>query len=98
MRRRWGDRPSHAEFLSRFRERREQIRAELLRVDAEIEEESAEPGHAAGPALRNSPPAGPADPDPDVPLLSHHDFLLRRLIGAGRMGKVYEAQQHGDGP
>jgi hypothetical protein len=40
---------------------------------------------------------GQADPDPDVPLLSHHDFLLRRLIGAGRMGKVYEARQHGAG-
>jgi eukaryotic-like serine/threonine-protein kinase len=32
-----------------------------------------------------------------MPLLSHRDFLLRRLIGAGRMGKVYEAQQHGTG-
>ena len=38
------------------------------------------------------PSAGPADPDPDVALLSHRDFLLRRLIGAGRMGKVYEAR------
>ncbi len=30
VRHRWGDRPSHAEFLSRFPARREQIRAELL--------------------------------------------------------------------
>ena len=50
VRRRWGDGPSPAEFLSRFHERREQIRAELFRVDAEIEEE------AAGPATpRNLP-------------------------------------------
>jgi hypothetical protein len=97
VRHRWGDGPSPAEFMSRFHERREQIRAELFRVDAEIDEEAAEPGHTAEPALRNSPPAGPADPDPEVLLLSHHDFLLRRLIGAGRMGKVYEAHQHGEG-
>ena len=36
--------------------------------------------------------------DPDAPLLSHHDFLLRRLIGAGRMGKVYQAWQHSTRP
>jgi eukaryotic-like serine/threonine-protein kinase len=30
--------------------------------------------------------------DPE-PLLSHQDFLLQRMIGAGRMGKVYEAWQ-----
>ena len=26
------------------------------------------------------------------PLLSHQDFLLQRMIGSGRMGKVYEDQ------
>jgi serine/threonine protein kinase len=83
--------------MSPFLERREQIRAELLRVDAEIEEESAGAGHTAQPPLRNPPPEGSADPSPDVPLLSHHDFLLRRMIGAGRTGKVYEAQQHSAG-
>lgn len=31
--------------------------------------------------------------DPD-PLLSHQDFVLERMIGSGRMGKVYEAWQH----
>ena len=95
VRRRWGDRPSHAEFLSRFQERREQIGAELLRVDVEIAEESAGPRHASQPASRPSPPEERAEVDPGVPLLSHHDFLLRRLIGSGRMGKVYEARQHG---
>ncbi len=30
----------------------------------------------------------------DGPLLSHHDFLLQRMIGAGQMGKVYQSWQH----
>ncbi len=33
----------------------------------------------------------------DGPLLSHTDFQLHRMIGAGRMGKVYEATQHSTG-
>ena len=32
--------------------------------------------------------------DDPGPLLSHQDFLLQRMIGAGRMGKVYQAWQH----
>jgi tRNA A-37 threonylcarbamoyl transferase component Bud32/DNA-directed RNA polymerase specialized sigma24 family protein len=32
--------------------------------------------------------------DDSGPLLSHDDFLLERMIGAGRMGKVYQAWQH----
>lgn len=91
----WGDRPSHAEFLSRFHERREQIGAELLRIDVEIAEESTGPRHTSQPPPHPSPPDEQAEIDPGVPLLSHRDFLLRRLIGAGRMGKVYEARQHG---
>jgi RNA polymerase sigma factor (sigma-70 family) len=34
------------------------------------------------------------DRDEPGPLLSHEDFLLQRMIGAGRMGKVYEAWQY----
>ncbi len=94
-RRRWGDRPSHDEFLSRFREQREQIAAELARIDQEMEGE-----------VDQAPPPGmpwiPPPPEPDdlitrVPWLSDRDFLLKRLIGQGRMGKVYEAEQHGSG-
>jgi len=97
VRRRWGDRPSHESFLARFRERRDMIRAELVRVDEEMEGESAGPS----PAARYAAPAGPskndAGLDPDAPLLAHQDYLLRRLIGAGRVGKVYEARHHGSG-
>lgn len=91
-RRRWGDRPSHEDFLSPFRATREDVRAELVRVDDETREEAG---------LLDTP--RPALPDVqaaiglEIPWLSHHDFLLRRLIGAGRMGKVYEARHHASG-
>jgi tRNA A-37 threonylcarbamoyl transferase component Bud32 len=94
VRYRWGDRPSHAAFLSPFHERHESIREELLRVDDEMTADSAEPCSTSRPALRASPAGDDADPDCGASLLSHHDFLLQRLIGAGRMGKVYEARQH----
>jgi RNA polymerase sigma factor (sigma-70 family) len=35
--------------------------------------------------------------EPGMPPLSHRGFLLQRLLGAGRMGKVYEARQHATG-
>jgi tRNA A-37 threonylcarbamoyl transferase component Bud32 len=97
VRRRWGDRPPHAEFLSPFHERWEQIRAELLRVDEEAEEESVAPGYPARLPSRAPTAVRPAVADPDGPLLSDREFLLRRLIGAGRMGKVYQARWHGVG-
>jgi tRNA A-37 threonylcarbamoyl transferase component Bud32 len=89
----WGDRPTHSDFLSRFPARREQIRAELAQVDIELREESAVP---RGTSLRVPGPAAleaEIGQNPGVPLLSHHDFLLRRMIGSGRTGKVYEAWQ-----
>ncbi|WP_435008705.1 serine/threonine-protein kinase [Tundrisphaera lichenicola] len=95
VRRLWGDRPSHEEFLSSFPEWRGQIRLELIRIDGEIEEESAEP--VSTMPSRNPPQERPVDPDPGIPLLSDRDFLLRRLIGSGMAGKVYEAKQHGAG-
>lgn len=89
VRSRWGDRPSHAEFLSRFPERWEPIRAALLRIDGELD---AEENPAPRAALRSTTSWEEAEFPPDLPLLSHKEFLLRRLIGAGRMGKVYEAR------
>jgi hypothetical protein len=94
---RWGDQPSHAEFLSQFQERREQIRAELLRIDAELQQEAPRADDAPRSPVLLDPPEGETDPDADVVLLSHHDFLLLRLIGAGRMGKVYVAHHRSTG-
>jgi RNA polymerase sigma factor (sigma-70 family) len=49
-------------------------------------------------AQRLSPEATPrdsrADPPLDGSLISHRDVLLKRMVGAGRMGKVYEAWQY----
>jgi serine/threonine protein kinase len=91
----WGDRPSHEAFLAPFRARHEPIGRELVRVDAELAAEASEPSGTRFPATLDSRDL------PDLaalgPLRSHHDFLLRRLIGAGRMGKVYEAREHGTG-
>jgi RNA polymerase sigma factor (sigma-70 family) len=40
-------------------------------------------------------PEAQADRTPFGSLLSYRDVLLKRMIGAGRMGKVYEAWQYG---
>ncbi len=42
VRRVWGDRPDPPEFLSRFHARQDEIRAELIRVDRELDEELAD--------------------------------------------------------
>jgi tRNA A-37 threonylcarbamoyl transferase component Bud32 len=94
VRHHWGDRPKHAEFLARFHARREQIQAELLQIDRELDEEAVDSRASSLPARPLSPPGSQADPALDGPLLSHHDVLLQRMIGAGRMGKVYQAWQH----
>ena len=49
--------------------------------------------------LRRDPPHRRHRPDPmlDCPLFTHKEFLLERMIGAGRMGKVYQAWQHSAG-
>src|SRR5262249_45367863 len=98
VRRRWGDRPSHEEFLERFSGRREDILAELLRIDREFEQEAAEPRLA----VRGFPRPEQAEEVSGLPWLSHHDLLLPRLVGGGGsggggIGKVYQAWQRGAG-
>jgi eukaryotic-like serine/threonine-protein kinase len=51
-----------------------------------------EPRRIVPPETRSSSSAAEAEPLVDGPLLSHRDVLLQRMIGAGRMGKVYQAQ------
>lgn len=50
-RRQWGDRPSHSDFVSRFRARQEEIRAELVSIDRELEEESPDSSSICRPAV-----------------------------------------------
>ncbi len=97
VRRHWGDRPTHEEFLSRFSARQELIRRELLQIDRELADESADPREIPlPPSRRTFPPEDLPDPTRDGPLLAHQDFLLQRMIGAGRMGKVYQAWQQSE--
>ena len=96
VRRRWGDRPAHPEIVSRFPARRQEIVSALARIDRELEEESNESGTRPGRAFGVTT-AHPVVPPSDFTLLSQGDVSLRRMIGAGRMGKVYEAWQHAEG-
>jgi eukaryotic-like serine/threonine-protein kinase len=89
----WGDRPTHSGFLSRFTARLEPIRAELVQIDSELREESAVPRDNSTRAAGATAWASEIDHDIGIPLTSHHDVVLRRMIGSGRMGKVYEAWQ-----
>ena len=83
VRSQWGDRPTHADYLSRFHARQEQLRAELVRIDRQLEEELADP---RATSLRLSGPS--ADQALEGPLVSHHDIQLladdqRREDGQG---------------
>ncbi len=75
----------------------ESIRAELVRIDSELREESGDSRLTSWRLPGSTALDARIDQNPAVPWLSHHDFLLRRMIGAGRMGKVYEASQHSTG-
>lgn len=88
-----GDRPTHSDFLSRFTARLERIRAELVQIDSELMEESAVPRGNTARAAGAKALASQIDHDIGIPLISDHDVTLRRMIGSGRMGKVYEAWQ-----
>jgi eukaryotic-like serine/threonine-protein kinase len=92
VRRIWGDRPGHLEFLSQFDARQEEIRAHLLQIDSELEGESVDPRPIVLSRAEPLPLLAQAEQILDGPLLSHHDVLLQRMIGAGQMGKVYQAR------
>ena len=96
VRRVWGDRPKHAEFFSRFPARHEQLRTELPRIDREIDEELA--GSCSNgiksPATSACAIHAEFEQIRGIPFFSHQDILLKRMIGAGKMGKVYQAWHH----
>ncbi len=94
VRRQLGDRPTHDDVIARFRMRQESIRAELRLIDCEIENESGNPGTIAPSPKRSSANEPRAGRMVSGRLLSHRDLLLRKMIGSGLMGKVYEAWQH----
>lgn len=97
VRSQWGDRPRHSDFLARFAARRGPVGEVLRRVDRELQEEAASAHTTVPPALCGPRPETAVEPLPDVPSVSHADLSLRRMIGAGRMGKIYLARQHSSG-
>jgi eukaryotic-like serine/threonine-protein kinase len=86
---RWGSRVEHGSFTARFEGRRALIEPLLRDVDAELREEADEIPPPRVPAERG---ARAAVPDPGESL-SYGDYVLQRLIGAGRTGRVYRSRQ-----
>jgi len=76
-----------------FPSRQEQVRAELEPIDREIEDELDHSAIIVPRSVTPSASEAQACQALDGPLLSHHDVMLRKMIGSGLMGKVYEAWQ-----
>lgn len=88
----WGDRPSHAAFLSRFQERRPEILRLLRRADVEHENEQPcdaviTASHEASDQLLRQV----IEQAESSTRLDSRDYVLQKVIGAGHMGKVYRA-------
>jgi eukaryotic-like serine/threonine-protein kinase len=62
-------------------------------LQSEQERQLNEPRRNVLPNTRSSSSAAGAEARRDGPLLSHRDILLQRMIGSGRMGKVYQARR-----
>lgn len=88
-RRLWGDKPTSAEFHSRFTRRPDELAAILAAVEKEARDERAEP---SAPTSQR-PAGGPSSTTVADAPMPYGDFVLRRLIGAGRAGKVYRSWQ-----
>jgi eukaryotic-like serine/threonine-protein kinase len=73
------------------------IRRSLVRIrELLVAEEPQDPRELDRTGATSSTPGRVTHGSRDEPLLSHCDFLLKRMIGSGTMGKVYLAWQHSE--
>ncbi|MFN0019569.1 MAG: serine/threonine-protein kinase [Pirellulaceae bacterium] len=84
-RHRFGDRPKFENFRSRFADRWPELETLLLQVLADLKEEAQATGSVHLPLQTSS-----LSLDAPVP---YQDYVVRQMIGSGRMGKVYRAWQ-----
>lgn len=89
VRKRWGDGPSHSEYVARFPRGGLALIDVLAGVDVGLVEEGLPVASATG---RGSRRGAATEFDPDA-CLSHADYHLKRQIGAGGMCRVYTGVQ-----
>ena len=85
VRQRWGDRPSHGQFVAEYPDFIASLPDLLSKVDAELRADSAAPERIAIPRMQ-------LPKDDRAPLL-YSDYLLHEHVGSGATGRVYRATQ-----
>lgn len=85
VRHRFGDRPPAEDFRRRFADRWPELEPLLMQSLTELKQEFQTTGSTSRPSLIN-------DIALDAPI-PYQDFILRQMVGEGRMGKVYRAWQ-----
>lgn len=89
VRKRWGDGPSHSEYVARFPRGGLALIDALAGVDVDLADEGLP---VASEKSRTPNCQARVDFDPDAPL-HHSDYHLKRQIGSGSMCRVYTAVQ-----
>ena len=90
-RHRWGDAPNHASYAKRFSDRKGEIVAALARIDEQLSREFPRSHLAQQPEVHDEVSEG--EGLEGLRRLDYSDYLLRQMVGAGQMGRVYRASR-----